>query len=241
MGYDLKCKFFYIDSKTKKPVLVSKGYVNQLKKLGNIRYSASLDNVNECYDFLDLEKNNEIYGYYTYEYVAKFPIVKFEVMDRLYDTKSFCEFSGFVYNDGYCFNDELFIETLKEKTKDYEIKGETISVYHKKYCNENGYLYDENSFITAQEYFNKKIEETFINIYKLKELQNTIEYFKLNDEQKEHIEETYLNYEEMMDEYKYQKSACDKMVNLLDYFKNDAVINDSVYRSEKLYVYISCS
>lgn len=247
MGYDLKCKFFYVD-KDNNPIIVSKGYINDLKALNELKYSSTLEGVDECIDKLNLPSKNEIYGYFENEYVCTLPIIKFTCNGYLYDTKGYCEMFGEKYNrfnkSGYTFKDNSKLYQMKECIEEIcdnsDLNG--IDVYKVTYKEEKGELYDIDCFIKASKDFNSKIEEYRKTIFSLENLMNNnIEFYKLTSEQKDEMNETLSNAKGYKEMFENMNNSCTKMIHLLNYFQNDMVINDSSWRDEKMYVYVSVS
>lgn len=252
MSYSIKCTFF-ID-KNGNQEIISKGIINGLKIINNQRYSISFENVNPTTDNIKLN-NNEICGNYSKEYSFSVPSDLIIEYDKIrWSVKDCLNKFGTEYKDSttestkYLISNDKqdLIDLLKKHKVDYTmedlISGTTkdIEIWEIQYNKENGYIYDQNSFIRGALYYNGKIEEERKAIINLQNIINSAEYYKLDLNQRENVTEDLQSSNEAKEVFESCYLVCRKIIDLFEYFGHEEIIDDNWdYRSSKVYCYIS--
>jgi len=121
----------------------------------------------------------------------------------------------------------------KEKYYDeyFEVSGWKLQKYH-------GNWYNADAFVTARDISETKIKESLEKIFKLKQIENSAEYYKLTSEQKSDFIEDIEYLEDTIKEEQSKAYAYQYMINLLDDFIKDEYDlgwEDTVYA----YIYIA--
>ena len=249
MSYNIKCTFF-ID-KNGNQEIISKGIIDGLKIINNQTYSISFENVNLTTDDVKIN-NNEICGSYCKEYSFSVPSDIVIEYDKIkWSIKDCLEKFAIKYNDDtkfskYIIYREDLINLLEKYKIDYTVEDliskttNYIEIWKNEFCKENGYIYDQNSFIQGALYYNGKIEEERKRINNLQNIINSAEYYKLDFNQKENVTEDLECAIESMDIFESSYLACRKMIDLFEYFGHEEIIdNDWNDRNCKVYCYIS--
>ena len=141
------------------------------------------------------------------------------------------------------------IDLLKNQTIEYTVedllKGtikndEIIEIWEVQYNKENGYIYDQNSFIQGALYYYGKVEEERKKINNIQNIINSAEYYKLDLNGRENVTEDLQCSTESMEIFESAYLTCRKMINLFEYFEREEIIdNDWNDRNCKVYCYIS--
>ena len=151
----------------------------------------------------------------------------------------------------YIINDDKqdLIDLLKNQIIEYTVEdvlkgtiknNEIIEIWEIRYNKENGYIYDQNSFIRGALYYNGKVEEERKRINNLQNIINSTEYYKLDLNQRENVTEDLECAIESMDIFESSYLACRKMIDLFEYFGHEEIIDNNLDdRNCKVYCYIS--
>lgn len=249
MSYNIKCTFF-ID-KNGNQEIISKGIIDDLDIINSRRYSISFDDVNPTTDDIKIY-NNEICGHYSKEYSFSVPSdIVIEYNKIKCSIKDCLEQFALKYNDDTKFSKYIIYRedliNLVEKYKiDYTIEdlisknANDIEIWKTEFYKENGYIYDQNSFIQGALYYNGKIEEERKAIINLQNIINSTEYYKLNLNQRENVTEDLQGSNEAKEVFESCYLVCRKMIDLFEYFEHEEIIDDNWNdRNCKVYCYIS--
>ena len=247
MSYSIKCTFFTNENQE----IISKGIIDGLKIINNQRYSISFENVNPTTDDVKIS-NNEICGYYCKEYSFSVPSDIIIEYDKIkWSIKDCLEKFAIKYNDDTEFSKYIIYRedliNLVEKYKiDYTIENliskntNYIEIWKYEYHKENGYIYDQNSFIQGALYYNGKIEEETKRIHNLQNIINGTEYYTLNLAQRTDITNDLETAYESKEIFESCYLICRKMIDLFEYFEHEEIIDDNLSdRNSKVYCYIS--
>lgn len=96
----------------------------------------------------------------------------------------------------------------------FEVNGWKLQKYH-------GNWYNTEAFVVARDISEAKIKESLEKIFKLKQIENSVEYYKLTNEQKSDIIEDIDCLEDTVKEERNKAYAYQYMINLLDDFVKD--------------------
>lgn len=252
MSYSIKCTFF--TDKNGNQEIISKGIIDNLKIINNQRYSISFENVNPTTDEITIN-NDTICGEYTTEYSFSVPRDLIIEYDKIRQSVKDClDKFGTKYKDSTAestkylvTNDKQdLIDLLKKHKVDYAIEDlisgtiKDIEIWEIQYDKENGYIYDQNSFIQGALYYNNKIEEERKAIINLQNIINSSEYYKLDLNQRENVTEDLQGSNEAKEVFESCYLACRKMIDLFEYFEHEEIIdNNGNDRNSKIYCYIS--
>lgn len=255
MSYNIKCTFF-ID-KNGNQEIISKGIIDDLKIINSQRYSISFDDVNPTTDDVKIN-NNEICGHYCKEYSFSLPSDLIIEYDKIrWSVKDCLNKFGTEYKDSttestkyLLTNDKQdLIDLLKNQIIEYTVEdvlkgtiknNEIIEIWRIQYNKENGYIFDQNSFIQGALYYNGKIEEERKAIINLQNIINSTEYYKLNLNQRENVTEDLQGSNEAKEVFESCYLVCRKMIDLFEYFGHEEIIDDNWNdRNCKVYCYIS--
>lgn len=249
MAYDIKCTFFTDDENQK---IISKGIIDDLKIINSQKYSISFDDVKSTTDNIKIN-NKEICGAYSTEYsfsvpsdlVIEYNKIKWSVKDCLEHFGS--EYKGDVTESTkYLIDKQDLIDLLYTYKVDYTMEDlingtmKDIEIWEIKYNKENGYIYDQNSFIQGALYYYGKIKEEDEKIHNLQNIVNGVEYYKLDMNQKANVTEDLQCAIESKEIFESCYLACNKMVQLFEYLEREEFIDkDEHHRDYKVYCYIS--
>ena len=252
MSYNIKCTFF-ID-KNGNQEIISKGIIDNLKIINNQNYSISFNDVNPTTDGIVIN-NDSICGTYTTEYSFSVPSDLIIEYDKIrWSVKDCLNKFGTEYKDSttestkyLVTNDKQdLIDLLKKYKVDYTMEDlisgtiKDIEIWEIQYNKENGYIYDQNSFIQGALYYNDKVEEERKRINNLQNIINGVEYYKLDLNQRENVTEDLQGFNEAKEVFESCYLACRKMIDLFEYFGHEEIIDDNWDdRSSKVYCYIS--
>ena len=255
MSYSIKCTFF--TDKNGNQEIISKGIIDDLKIINGQKYSISFDDVNPTSDNIKLN-NDEICGSYYKEYSFSVPNnVTIEYDKIKWSIKDCLDKFGIKYKDSttestkYILSNDKqdLIDLLKNQTIEYTVedllKGtikndEIIEIWEVQYNKENGYIYDQNSFIQGALYYYGKVEEERKKINNIQNIINSAEYYKLDLNGRENVTEDLQCSTESMEIFESAYLTCRKMINLFEYFEREEIIdNDWNDRNCKVYCYIS--
>lgn len=101
------------------------------------------------------------------------------------------------------------------------IKLNNDEIWRIQYNKENGYIFDQNSFIQGALYYNGKIEEERKAIINLQNIINSTEYYRLNLNQRENVTEDLQGSNEAKEIFESCYLACRKMIDLFEYFEHE--------------------
>lgn len=85
----------------------------------------------------------------------------------------------------------------------------------------NGICIDEDELEKLYERTKAKCDEKRKEFYKLSSYKDNIEWYKLNEKQKSHIEEDIRSAEEFIEEYEYSMIASQKLIGAISLFKEE--------------------
>ena len=251
MGYSIKCTFF--TDKNGNQEIISKGIIDNLKIINSRSYSISFENVNPITDEIAIN-NDTICGEYSFsvpsDSIIEYNKIKWSVKDCLdkFGTKykdSTTEFTKYLVTNDKQDLIDLLKNQIIEYTMEDVLKGtiknnEIIEIWEIRCNKENGYIYDQNSFIRGALYYNDKVEEERKRINNLQNIINSTEYYKLDLNQRENVTEDLECAIESMDVFESSYLACRKMIDLFEYFGHEEIIdNNWDDRNCKVYCYIS--
>ena len=140
------------------------------------------------------------------------------------------------------------IDLLKDYETEYSMEDiinksidNDIAIYEVIYNEENnGYVYDQNSFIQGALYYYGKMENERKNIIKINNTIDSAEYYKFDLHQRENITEDLQSATESLEIFETSYLACTKMINLFEYFGREELTNGKLNDvNNKLYCYIS--
>ena len=252
MSYDIKCTFFTNENGNQK--IISKSIINDLKIINTQRYSISFQDINSTNDDIKIN-NNDICGNYSTEYYFSVPsdlIIEYNKIKL--SIQNCLEKYAIKYNSNenesikYIINNDKqdLIDLLKKHQINYKVNNpiddntKNIELYQIQYNEENGYIYDQNSFIQGALYYNNKIEEERKKIDNFQKIINSTEYYKLDLAQRENVTEDLECADELKDLFESCYLVCRKMINLFEYFGREEIIDDNWNdRNCKIYCYIS--
>ena len=252
MSYNIKCTFF--TDKNGNQEIISKGVIDDLKIINNQKYSISFENVNPITDNIRIN-DDEICGAYSTEYSFSIPNdLVLEYDNVKLSVKDFLNKFGTEYKDSdtesikYVITNDRrdLIDLLHTYKIDYTMEDlisgtkNDIEIWEIQYNKENGYIYDQNSFIQGALYYNGKIEEERKAIINLQNIINSAEYYKLDLNQRENVTEDLQGSNEAKEVFESCYLACRKMIDLFEYFGHEEIIDDNWNdRNSKVYCYIS--
>ena len=251
MGYSIKCTFF--TDKNGNQEIISKGIIDNLKIINSRSYSISFENVNPITDEIAIN-NDTICGEYSFsvpsDLIIEYDKIRWSVKDCLdkFGTKykdSTTEFTKYLVTNDKQDLIDLLKNQIIEYTMEDVLKGtiknnEIIEIWEIRCNKENGYIYDQNSFIRGALYYNDKVEEERKRINNLQNIINSTEYYKLDLNQRENVTEDLECAIESMDVFESSYLACRKMIDLFEYFGHEEIIdNNWDDRNCKVYCYIS--
>ena len=248
MSYNIKCTFFTDENGNQE--IVSKGIINNLKIINSQKYSISFDDVNTTTDDIKLS-NTEIYGHYYKEYsysvpsdiIIEFNGTKLSIIDCL--EKFAIKYNDDTKSNKFIIYREDLINLVEKYKIDYTAEDlinkttNNIEIWKNEFYKENGYIYDQNSFIGGALYYYSKVEEERKKINDIQNIINGIEYYKLNLHQKENVMEDLQCATECMEVFETCYLSCRKMIDLFEYFGYDELNDDRNDRNSKIYCYIS--
>ena len=199
--------------------------------------------------------NKEICGAYSTEYSFSVPSDLVIEYDKIkWSVKDCLGHFGSEYKEDdtestkYVINEDKqdLIDLLHTYKVDYAIEDlisgtmKDIEIWEMKYDKENGYVYDQNSFIKGALYYYGKMEEEDKEIHNLQNIINSVEYYKLDMNQKANVTEDLQGANEAKEYFESCYLACRKMVYLFEYLEREEFIdNDEHCRNCKVYCYIS--
>ena len=96
-----------------------------------------------------------------------------------------------------------------------------LTIYYDKEVEYKGAWYNEESFVAARDKFENKLKEKEKRFYKLSEMKDSIEFFKLDEEACAKLNDEISYIEEDIEELKSKIYICQFMIDLLDYYKYD--------------------
>lgn len=120
-------------------------------------------------------------------------------------------------------------------------KEDYISVFINKSEIPKGFWYNIDSFINAKGRFSLEYEKLLYRKFKLDNLKDSIDFFKLDEESLEKYNQEVSYVEDILEDYKYKKEACEQMITLLDFLRDSRYLDEEtesdLYNSE-IIVYI---
>lgn len=182
-------------------------YVNKLKTLLVGWNFADIDTVeNPVVDNAGEYWYNSFYGYLPVEKVSS-QFLSRTIMDNgklcLYLVK------------GEDMNCSDFIFPTIEQIQEENFFKKNVSVFYYEKEEYNGNWYNSNSFYTARLNYEKQLKEHQDSLLKLKSIKDSFEYYKLNEDQKESLNEDIDFHQEISEELSEKIYMCQYMIDTL--------------------------
>ena len=180
---------------------------NKLKSLSTYRGYLDSDFINSCSS--PIEK-------ITYTEDAFLGVIPKETRIPEEDIKSYetTSFGTYIHLEKGC--EEKYKEIVS-----HSFAKDNITIYYDKEVEYKGAWYNEESFVAARDKFESKLKEKEKRFYKLSEMKDSIEFFKLDEEACEKLNDEISYIEEDIEELKSKIYICQFMIDLLDYYKYD--------------------
>ena len=120
--------------------------------------------------------------------------------------------------EGYDVDPKEYIEASADKRE-----SDYISIYRKKITPRgyNGDFYDAKSFYGYASKVFDHLEELLAKKTEYKNLQKSLDYMKLSEEEKENVNSEYECLDEDIEEYRCKYEAAISMANILDFYQKD--------------------
>lgn len=212
--------------------LVADAFLDELKSLGDRSYSASMEKV-ESVDAPSDIKNYEI----TKDSFSLLGYVEKETKDAE-KVKAICCTCPYDSNDYDFVSDSEEIKKIHLlEHKDEEDKKEYYSVGFVSDRTLQGDWYDIDSFKNAKREYEDEIAKSKEELDKKNVIKNSIDYYKLDEEQKNDLCSDIACDEEDREDMIWKKEVCDYMISILHFYE-EGYFTEGDYKSKKAYVFI---
>ena len=113
------------------------------------------------------------------------------------------------------FDEGLFFTPTFEQLQDEDFHIKNVEVYHQIRGENQGSWYDVNCFFSARLNYEQKLKEVKDKLFKIKNLKDTIEYYRLSEEQKESLTDDIEFQQETADGLEDKIYMCQFMIDTL--------------------------
>lgn len=202
-----------------------KGYLT-LRCIDELKYRLDgLDSVGNVFNFSTKELEEEYVGY-----VQK-TIVSMDDIDASINPEKglFLKKDPELYSKYRKLKEDLPLKDIIEKKEDIEKKY--YSIFGWKEVDYNGKWYTQDVFEKAKDTEELKLEKAYENLYKLLSIKKSVDFYKLDEEQRLNLLDDIENLKEEIEDIKYKSYAYNYMYLLMeDYIRQEFNIdyNDKI-------------
>lgn len=212
--------------------LVAEAFLDELKSLGDQRYSAAMEKVDPVdapsdIKHFEIKKDSFSFLGYVEKETEDAEKVKAICCNCAYDSDNY---------DFVSDNEEIKKIHLLD-CKDEEDKKEYYSVGFLSNRVLQGDWYDIDSFKNAKKEYEDELAKSKEELDKKNAIKNSIDYYKLDEDQKSELCSDIACDEEDYEDMEWKKEVCGYMISVLHFYE-EGYFTEGDYKSKKVYVFI---